>query len=252
MNSRLAAAAAFVLAAGVAHADLPAPTVFVGVGDSYDGYTQTSSDFGSMSLPGGTAFASAANSPGAAVEAIAPSAGAVAGAGIDYSVEIDGPADLSVPFVLSYRLFVKNLALGYVHNGSAQVAVYGNGAYAEDHLYSANYGSRIFETCSDGCLTPGRLSASFTTGKIYTISLDVQATGAEAYADPKLTLDPTWARANPTAARQLSLSFSDGITNALGNFTLGVPEPASWALMITGVFGVGAGLRRRRGAAFTA
>jgi hypothetical protein len=41
---------------------------------------------------------------------------------------------------------------------------------------------------------------------------------------------------------------SNNCTGAVGAFTFSdaVPEPATWAMMITGVFGVGAALRRRR------
>lgn len=53
--------------------------------------------------------------------------------------------------------------------------------------------------------------------------------------------DPVFSFAAPTEG--YSLSFSDGIGNAA---PAGVPEPASWGLMLIGFGGLGAAIRRRR------
>jgi hypothetical protein len=43
----------------------------------------------------------------------------------------------------------------------------------------------------------------------------------------------------------------NGATGAVGaTLSNAVPEPATWAMMITGVFAIGSMLRRRRAAAF--
>lgn len=59
-----------------------------------------------------------------------------------------------------------------------------------------------------------------------------------AYADPYITIDPDFAAAHPG----YSLSFSDGVGNTLAG---AVPEPAGWALLLTGFGIIGAALRRR-------
>ena len=62
---------------------------------------------------------------------------------------------------------------------------------------------------------------------------------ATALADPNVIIDPVWAAAHPGYA----ISFSSGIVNGAA---LGVPEPASWAFMLTGIGIAGAVVRRRR------
>jgi hypothetical protein len=47
-------------------------------------------------------------------------------------------------------------------------------------------------------------------------------------------------------------SLSPFVANGGGNFSAGVPEPASWALLILGFGGIGATLRSRRSAALAA
>jgi hypothetical protein len=240
----IAATALVVFGAGVARADLPALQVQTGVGyvDYAFGAVLTDSINVFGSVTDGSSVASAAGLPGGSVFASAPIDTNIASSDLTYSAEVVGPANEIVPVGLYYRLFVKNLAAGYVHNASAQVFV-GNG-YA--HEYSANYGPDIYWSCSDSCVTPGYLTTSVTTNIPFTIDISVYGVGAEAYADPKLVIDPTWAATHRANASQLSLSFSDGIDNALGNFTLGVPEPTTWALMVVGFGLAGASLRRRR------
>jgi hypothetical protein len=68
--------------------------------------------------------------------------------------------------------------------------------------------------------------------------------GASVILDPLVEIDPVWAAAHPG----FSLVFSDGIGEGAGAPVLagGVPEPASWALMIGGFAVAGAAIRRRR------
>ena len=248
-----ACAMALTVGAGVARADLPALVVEETTGDFVYGFdpgvniVSSGRTFGTVTGHLGS-MASASGAPGGSVFAFAPDPSTVASADLLYSAEIDGPADMTIPVVLSYRLFVTNLASGSIHNGSAQASIAGPGATTgfDDQLYTANYSPGIYENCYEGCVAPGLAMAEVTTNTPFRIGIIVDVRGAEAYADPMLSVDPTWARANPTTARGLSLSFSDGITNALGTFTLGVPEPASWALMLVGFGLAGGSLRRRR------
>ena len=93
---------------------------------------------------------------------------------------------------------------------------------------------------------------SFTmyAGDVGTVLLDAQTAtvqtspaqiaDATARADPYIAIDPTWLAANPG----YSLSFSPGIVNAGPGSA--APEPAAWALMLTGFGLVGGAMRRRQ------
>ena len=249
MKSLIATAAAMVvLGAGAARADLPALSIDAEVGYVTYGYEEGTITTNSLHVFGtatdGVSVASTASSPGGSVFASAPLNGDFASASLIYSAEVESPTNIVVPVRLYYSLFVKNLAAGSVHNASAEVDIEYAVTGAYDQLYTANYTSDRYDSCS-GCATPGYLAADVEANTPFKIVLAVDAFGAEAYADPKLVIDSTWAASNRSDASGLSLSFSDGITNGLGNFTSGVPEPTGWALMITGLFGVGAMTRRR-------
>lgn len=75
------------------------------------------------------------------------------------------------------------------------------------------------------------------------------AASATAYIDPTIMIDPTFAKIDPNYLTDFTLSISDGIGNGV---EAGVPEPASWALMLLGFGAMGATLRRRRAATATA
>ena len=70
-------------------------------------------------------------------------------------------------------------------------------------------------------------------------SIDFNIVSASAYLDPYITIDQDFATANPG----YSLGFSSGVGDAPRS---SVPEPATWALMLTGLTGAGATLRSRR------
>jgi hypothetical protein len=67
-----------------------------------------------------------------------------------------------------------------------------------------------------------------------------QSANASASADPYFFIDPAFLLDHPG----FSLTISPGVEN--NPLDGGVPEPASWALMLTGVGALGIALRRRR------
>jgi hypothetical protein len=91
----------------------------------------------------------------------------------------------------------------------------------------------------------GTLQVTTNPGYVSTVHLEIEAGGSfaagansgEAYADPYLYIDPS----TPDAA-DYSITLSPGVGNGLP----GVPEPASWALMILGVGATGATFRGSR------
>jgi hypothetical protein len=66
-----------------------------------------------------------------------------------------------------------------------------------------------------------------------------QSSVTSAYADPYITIDPTWARAHPG----YSLSFSAGAGDT--SPAAGAPEPATWAMTLVGLGLVGGAFRHR-------
>ena len=59
--------------------------------------------------------------------------------------------------------------------------------------------------------------------------------------DPALSIDPYFAAIDPNYLTDYAIQLSPGI----GNLPDAVPEPTTWAMMIVGLGGVGAALRRR-------
>lgn len=90
----------------------------------------------------------------------------------------------------------------------------------------------------------GNLPVLIQANKIYSITLLVDGhttnpdSGFSAFADPIFTLDPDF-----TAPGDARFAFSQNLSAITSG---GVPEPATWAMMLTGFGGLGAILRRRR------
>ncbi|WP_293375090.1 PEPxxWA-CTERM sorting domain-containing protein [Phenylobacterium sp.] len=120
-----------------------------------------------------------------------------------------------------------------------------------------------------GCGTPGVLGVAFGGGTLVGSGSPSISTTTEACSGSSVVPGPITLGANQTvlvvAGLQL-LTNRGGVIDALDTFTteftpdagvdvaelrsgesiLGVPEPASWALMLGGFFGLGGALRRRR------
>jgi len=69
------------------------------------------------------------------------------------------------------------------------------------------------------------------------------AASASAYIDPTIMIDPIFALTDANYLNDFTLSLSDGMGNGLSG---GVPEPATWGLMLLGFGAMGLALRRRR------
>jgi hypothetical protein len=191
---------------------------------------------GSVGLDGG--FVTLEATPGAAVLASTPAigpgdTGLEAVGQLTYFAEILGPADVGdIPVRLYYALAVSGDGLASQENAALSF----DGAV---HLVSIYNGAA--PVSESGYLVQGEpTDTQFEIGLVAT-SID----GGKGYIDPMLEVDPTWALANPELASQLSLTFSGGVQNGLGNLTAGVPEPATWTVMLLGL-GLCGGLLRRR------
>ena len=119
-------------------------------------------------------------------------------------------------------------------------------------IVTTNLGVATANICTFGCgagdgVTDfnGTLHVDASSGAINTVAMDVAADAAfshdandsRAFADPVLSIDPS----TPNAGAYW-LVLSDGI----GNSAPAVPEPANWALMLSGIAALGLTFGGRR------
>ena len=170
----------------------------------------------------------------------------------DYYFTIDGPADLEVPVLVQARIissFTADTATAdWALSGSVEVGVGESTADGQIGLNICSFGSvcglsqisanpavldRVVDFSSNG-LTEVEMQAGIIEGSNpgdqYSGSLTV---------DPLFTIDPTFLAANPG----YSLSFSAGVGDSLAS---GIPEPATWAMMLLGIGSAGLTMRSRR------
>ena len=150
----------------------------------------------------------------------------LAGASETYFFSVIGPqADV--------HLLINGGGYLYSTGGDGSVEV------SENFSNIASYG----RTCTGGSVLCGNFSYSqsgtIATNSVTSLHLGIFALVSNGsnggWIDPMISIDPRFD--DPSLFR---FAFSDGITNG------GVPEPASWALMITGFGLAGAAMRRRR------
>lgn len=164
-----------------------------------------------------------------------------------YFFRINGPDTVFVPIVVSGKLRVDSAApTDGQANAGAQIFVngvfYSPNVYIEHDAGFVNAGSTSADpvlrtTVYTNSDVPVYLSAFVYAGN--------KGSGF-AFADPIISIDPSFASYDPDYLSHYSLEFSPGA----GNSSAGtVPEPATWALMLIGFGGAGLAMRRRTGTA---
>lgn len=94
--------------------------------------------------------------------------------------------------------------------------------------------------------------ASGVAGTVYSVSMygemgvastrSGDAAGIDLFIDPVISIDPAFQLANP------QFQFSVEVAPGVGNVVASVPEPQNWALLLGGLAGLQAWVRRRRSA----
>lgn len=166
-------------------------------------------------------------------------------ASINYFFRITGPTEITLPYN------VKSLArLSATASGGDS-----NSAYSLAILTIREFGTDIINVdlfAESGTTSGWNFSETinFVSGRNYEVSFFTGAytTGrgsASGFVDPQFTLDPLFVAQNPSYAALFTLV---GVPTGEVTPPGGVPEPASWAMLIAG-FGLVGGvtrLRRRR------
>ena len=213
----------------------PASTITISAYDQNSRHNQIFSHAaGTISQLGSTATANIGATP--YVYASTSSTYGFAAATLKYYFSVSGPGSDLVPLHASYLGRVTGSDGTQNALGGWQLSI-SNSSSSTGSYYAPSYPMNYEES--------GVLDFTAAAGDVTKVSLsvntfvnDTSTFSASAYLDPIFTIDPTFAAAHPG----YSLSFSDGV----GNGPSGVPEPASWALMLIGMGSAGASLRLRR------
>ena len=210
---------------------------------------ETNLGLGTVNYAGASATASGGPN-GAAVTAVAHGDN-TADAAETYYEQITGPAGVVAPFDLRYNLSVS----GASGNASASVSLSTDQNASNITVKRFGFNNIVLPVINNTMSLSSVLEDWGTAGTEAEIQISADADhNGIAFVDPLFELNPTWAAANPLLASQISWSTSPGIVNGFGVPALpaGVPEPATWATMLLGLFGVGAVMRSRRKVAGTA
>jgi hypothetical protein len=219
--------------------------------DSSNGFTSASAAAHGPNA-GASSAVNLAGKPSAASSATAGTLdlnGASAFGEFEYSVAVSGPDTISVPILYSVSL---SAVAGWSSEGLSQAGAFASFGLEDPTMLTAVGG----DACSVGSAVAG-VACSGYTGDPTTGVMDIHAgledllfvneqtsvgaldgAFATAFADPYFVIDPNFLLANPG----YSLVISDGV----GNLPDGVPEPATWAMMLLGAGLVGSGLRMAR------
>jgi hypothetical protein len=163
---------------------------------------------------------------------------------LTYQIEVSGPADTIVPLFVVADLNASGDLGGAPSTSSSFNASASLGIEGVDV-------SAIWSACGNSaapsCLGDVSVNQSlgFHANSLYTVTETTLASAEEggsasAFADPFFSIAADFAAEHPG----FSIQVSPGVANA--RVDSGAPEPASWAMMILGLGGVGAALRRRR------
>ena len=242
MGGALATILASAVVCSAAHAALPASSADIACNLLGGG-----SDHGPVSCTGDGDSGLITYSPDASLFATATGEGLVDSSGVfgtlNYSLEVTGgtPGDI-VPIDIDTVLQAIPISIGYAFSEIIVTADDSDSVTICTELCGPGSGVTGFT---------GTLQVNAVSGAVYlnAVHLEVDVIGAlggtsdfdggTASVDPHIYVDPGFANAG-----DYSILLSDGIGNevvAAG----GVPEPATWALTLLGVFGLGAALRGR-------
>jgi hypothetical protein len=265
----LAVAATVTLGAGTAHAVSVTPTVILpgAISYQYFGFNfaeniETSSsvgvlDYGGQPGCGGTCVATTALGANPFVSlnvdeiAYEATGGGYAQAELSYSVEYVDPgaaADTMVNVVLHANdSFSANIAAypGYAE-GQTYIAI---GAEGGEPGFISNFGSYIYQDtdcvnyCQEGVANylspapiPANVPLSILANTPYLVLLSAEISPGTTGVQLQDAVDPTFS----TSATGGYFAFSPGVTSGA------IPEPATWAMMLVGLGGLGAAVRARR------
>ena len=270
-------AAVAVFAVGV----LGASAALAGTNGAYwvSGYTNATSADPQSSVGGGTGHVNidlGAGQGGYAGVGVSPTPAASAGAYL-FSPDGSSAGDVEANAAFSYDLYFapkagagpvvitdKTLPIGFADgkfdiHSTADFQGFAYGSVGSDLSsdtescdfgYGSCNGAYSFSDLPVGSLFDTQCTPDapcYLTGPVFfgqitlNASAQTQAGGVAVIADPLVRLNPDFFAANGLDASQFNVILDPGVGNGLG-----APEPQSWALLVLGVFGLGAMLRRRR------
>lgn len=163
-----------------------------------------------------------------------------------YAAEVIGPTNDTVPVDLSYTLSgaLSGPFPGTEVQAGAQLGMFADippALYDVPSIFSDDYSLGTFSESGSVSYLSTANTPFFIGGGVgaqiggYTASSSITL-------DPILTIDPSFAAVDPNYLKGYSIVLSPGVGNAVS----AAPESAAWAMMLLGIGGVGAAMRRRR------
>ena len=166
-------------------------------------------------------------------------------AGLKYYFRINGPDNVIVPIRILGKLRANSAApTDGQANAAAQIDV--NGLFFSPTAFIEHDAG--FYNAGLTSADPLLMTTEYTNSPVLVwlrASINAGKGSGTAFADPIISIDPSFAAQYPNYLSDFTLEFSVGAGNSAAAVG-GVPEPASWALMLAGFGLTGVAVRRRK------